>query len=79
MIIVLMPFRKDRSCLDQAFVLSLVVKNQLNANQSKFFAFVDMEMALDWANRDLYFYKLLPYNADGLLKMCTVALNDVLN
>ena len=33
--------------------------------KSTFVAFVDMEKAFDWIDRELLFYKLLSYNVDG--------------
>lgn len=58
-------FRKNRACVDHIFALTSIVRNQLQNKQSTFCAFIDMEKAFDWVNRDLLFYSLLKYNIDG--------------
>ena len=58
-------FRKGRSCLDHAFTLSTIVKNRIQNKQSTFLAFIDMEKAFDWVDRELLMYKLLSMNIDG--------------
>ena len=45
-------FRQGRSCEDHIFSLYGTVKNNLNKGNSSFCAFVDLEKAFDWLNRD---------------------------
>ena len=58
-------FRKGRSCLDHAYALTSVIRKRLEKGENTFVAFVDMEKAFDWVDRDLLYYKLLSYNVDG--------------
>ena len=58
-------FRKGRSCLDHAYVLTSVIRKRIDKGENTFVAFVDMEKAFDWVDRDLMYYKLLSYNVDG--------------
>ena len=55
-------FRKSRSCIDQAFVLSSIVKNRMNIKADTYAAFVDMVKCFDWIDRDLLLLKLISYN-----------------
>ncbi len=67
-------FRPGRSCIDHIFSLSTLVQNRLNENKSTFAAFIDMEKAFDWIDRDLLFYKLLSYNITGKFYRAVVSL-----
>ena len=58
-------FRKGRSCEDHIFSLTSLVKNCLVSNLPTFCAFVDLEKAFDWINRDLLLYRLLCTGIDG--------------
>ena len=58
-------FRKGRSCEDHIFALSTVLKNKIENNEQVFAAFIDLEKAFDWVDKDLLFYRLLQYNIDG--------------
>ena len=58
-------FRKGRSCEDHIFSLTNLVKNRLVSNLRTFCAFVDLEKAFDWINRDLLLYRLLCTGIDG--------------
>ena len=58
-------FRSNRSCEDHIFSLSCIIRNRLNNNKSTFCAFVDLEKAFDWLNRDLLLFKLLSNKIDG--------------
>ena len=58
-------FRKGRSCEDHIFSLTSLVKNRLVSNLPTFCAFVDLEKAFDWINRDLLLYRLLCTGIDG--------------
>ncbi len=58
-------FRKGRSCQDHIFTLTSVLRNRQAENKPTFAAFVDMQKAFDWVDRDLLFLKLLLNNIDG--------------
>ena len=58
-------FRKSRSCEDHIFSLTSIIRNRLYANKDTFVAFIDMQKAFDWVNRDLLWYKLLIHNISG--------------
>ena len=58
-------FRAGRSCEDHIFTLSSIIKNRNSENKSTFCAFVDMEKAFDWVNRDLLLYRLLEHKITG--------------
>ena len=58
-------FRPKRSCEDHVFSLSSVIQNRLNNEKDTFCAFIDLEKAFDWLNRDLLLYKLLSINING--------------
>ena len=49
-------FRHSRSCEDHIFTLTSIIRNA---------AFIDMQKAFDWVNRDLLWYKLLIHNITG--------------
>ena len=68
-------FRSGRSCVDHLFSLCSIVRNRINQSTCKntFVAFIDMEKAFDWTNRNLVFYRLLEFNIDG--KMFNVIKN----
>ena len=67
-------FRKNRSCEDHIFVLTSIIRNRLTMGKDTFCAFVDMQKAFDWVDRDLLFYKLLKYNIRGNIYKCIKAL-----
>ena len=58
-------FRSNRSCEDHIFTLTSVLKNRIANKKSTFCAFIDLEKAFDWLNRDLLLYKLIEHNIDG--------------
>ena len=59
-------FRQKRSCEDHIFSLTSIIRNRLNAKKHTFCAFVDLEKAFDWVQRDLLLFKLIQhYNIDG--------------
>ena len=58
-------FRRKRSCEDHIYVLTSIINSQFESKKPVFAAFVDMEKAFDWVNRDLLLYRLLQYNIDG--------------
>ena len=58
-------FRKFLSCEDDSFTLTSIIRNCLQVNKDLFVAFIDMQKAFDWVNRDLLWYKLLPHNITG--------------
>jgi hypothetical protein len=58
-------FRKDRSCDDHIFSLTSIVENRLNEDKNTFCAFIDLEKAFDWLNRDLLLYSLLKLDIKG--------------
>jgi len=60
-------FRAKRSCEDHIFSLTTVVQNRLNDGKPTYCAFIDLEKAFDWLNRDLILYKLLKLGVIGNL------------
>ena len=58
-------FRHARSCEDHIFTLTSIIRNRLHVNKSTFVAFIDMQKAFDWVNKDLLWYKLLIHNITG--------------
>lgn len=58
-------FRRGRSCDDHVFSLTSIIENRLNDNKNTFCAFIDLEKAFDWLNRDLLLYSLLRLNIKG--------------
>ena len=60
-------FRKGRSCADHLFTLTSVIRNRLSEKKSTFCAFIDMEKAFDFLDRNLLLYRLLLYKIDGKL------------
>ena len=59
-------FRKGRSCLDNIYALTTIIRNRMNQGSNTFCAFVDFKKAFDWVDRDLLLYKLLVnYKIDG--------------
>ena len=58
-------FRSNRSCEDHIFVLNSIVENRLNDKKPTYCAFIDLEKAFDWINRDLLLYKLIDLGIDG--------------
>ena len=58
-------FRGNRSCLDNLFSLTSIIRNVRNEGKSLFTAFIDMQKAFDWLDRDLLLYKLLNYGING--------------
>ena len=58
-------FCPKRSCEDHVFSLSSVIQNRLNNGKDTFCAFIDLEKAFDWLNRDLLLHKLLSINING--------------
>ena len=60
-------FRCKRSCVDHLFSISSIIRNRLNQSQNTYVAFIDMEKAFDWTDRNLLLYRLLELNIDGKL------------
>ena len=58
-------FRKSRSCQDHIFSLTTIIRNRLKMKKDTFVAFIDMQKAFDWVNRDFLWYKLLVHNITG--------------
>ena len=58
-------FRAKRSCEDHIFSLSTIIKNRINDKKDTFCAFVDLEKAFDWVNRNLLLYRLLNHDIQG--------------
>ena len=72
-----MVFRKGRSYSDHLFTLTSIIRNRLACKQSTFCAFIDMEKAFDFLDRDLLFYRLLLYNIKGKLYQSIKALYNL--
>ncbi len=68
-------FRRGWSCQDQMFSLTSIIHNRQARDLFTFSAFVDMQKAFNWVDRDLLFLKLLINNSDGnvhnAIKLCT--------
>lgn len=60
-------FRGGRSCQDHIFSLTSLIRNRLSVKKHTYVAFVDMQKAFDWVDRDLLLLKLLINNIDGNL------------
>jgi len=58
-------FRTGRSCEDHIFTVTNILEDRLNDKKATFAAFIDLEKAFDWVNRDLVLSKLLQYGIDG--------------
>ena len=58
-------FLSKRSCTDHLFSLCSIVRNTISQGRCIYAAFIDMEKAFDWTNRNLLFYRLLELNIDG--------------
>ncbi len=58
-------FRKGRSCVDHLFSLTSIIRNRLANRCPTFCAFIDMEKAFDWVDRDLLLYRLSLYQING--------------
>ena len=58
-------FRAKRSCEDHIYSLSSIIKNRINDKKDTFCAFVDLEKAFDWVNRNLLLYRLIGHNIQG--------------
>ena len=58
-------FRKNRSCEDHLFSLTSIICNQINNRKPAYAAFIALEKAFDWVDRNLLLYTLLQYNIDG--------------
>ena len=58
-------FRRNRSCQDHLYVLNSIIRNRKCDNLHTFAAFVDMQKAFDWVDRNLLLLKLLMNNIDG--------------
>ena len=53
------------SCEDHIYSLTSIRQTSMNDKESVFAAFIDLEKAFDWVDRDLLMYRLLQYNIDG--------------
>ena len=58
-------FRRGRSCQDHLFCITSIIRNRLTFSKPTYAAFVDMQKAFDWIDRDLLFLKLLINNING--------------
>ena len=58
-------FRKGRSCSDHLFTITSIIRNRLSQKHDTFCAFIDMEKAFDFLDRNLLLYRLLLYKIDG--------------
>ena len=58
-------FRRGRSCQDHKFSLTSIIQDKLDKKEEVFTAFIDLEKAFDWVDRELLFFRLLQYNIDG--------------
>ena len=58
-------FRAHRSCLDNLFCLTSIIRNENLAGKHVYAAFLDMQKAFDWVDRDLLKYKLLSIGING--------------
>ena len=52
-------FRPGRSCIDQVYSMTAVLRNRIYDKLSTYCAFIDMKKASYWVNIDLLMYKLL--------------------
>lgn len=46
-------FRKDRSCTDYIFSLTLIIRNRIASNLSTIICFIYMQKAFDWVDCEL--------------------------
>ncbi len=58
-------FRPRRSCQEQIFTLTSILRNNLNQNKEIFCTFIDFKKAFDSIDRELLLYKLLLNNVNG--------------
>ncbi len=58
-------FRPRRSCQEQIFTLTSILRNNLNNKKDIFCTFIDFKKAFDSIDRDLLLYKLLLNNVNG--------------
>ncbi len=58
-------FRKLRSCIDNIYALTTVIRNRRLKNQPTFLCFVDFAKAFDSVNRDCLWFKLLNIGISG--------------
>jgi hypothetical protein len=63
-------FRKKRSCEDHIFVLTSILRNRQLQGQSTYCAFIDMQKAFDWVDRNLLYYILLKNGIQGKIFNC---------
>ena len=58
-------FRAHRSCLNNLFSLTSIIRNENSAGKHVYAAFLDMQKAFDLVDRDLLKYKLLSIGING--------------
>ena len=58
-------FRAQRSCLDNLFRLTSIIRNENSAGKHVYAAFLEMQKAFDWVDRDFLKYKLLSIGING--------------
>ena len=58
-------FHHSVSCEVHIFSLTIIIRNRLKFKRDTYVAFIDMQKAFDWVNRDLLWYKLLVHNITG--------------
>ena len=52
-------FQRKYACIDQAFILNLIVRNRMQEMKGIYALSIDMQKCFDWVDRDLLFYRLL--------------------
>ncbi len=58
-------FHSSRSCTEHIFSFTSLIRNRLASGNSSLPAFIDLQKAFDWVDRDLLFYKLPFSNING--------------
>ena len=63
-------FRRKRSCEDHIFVLTSIIRNRQLQGSNTYCAFIDMQKAFDWVDRNLLYYILLKNGIQGKIFNC---------
>ena len=58
-------YRQGRSCQDQLYVLTSIIRNNLPSNKSIYAAFIDFKTAFDVVNRNVLLYKIFETGVNG--------------
>ena len=61
-------FLREKSCLNQIYVLNSVVRNRFNENKNIFVALFDFEKCFEYIDRELLLYRLFENRING--KIC---------